>query len=81
MKEAEKSIVENKLLKSSMSFFEKDRKKVEQFSVFAIFSLIAAIILISFNQKLIAGCVVIVATSLGIIAFRTAISEGESHEP
>jgi CheY-like chemotaxis protein len=57
----------------SKSFFDKDRKKIEQFSVFAMISLIAAIILISFNQRLIAGCLVIVATSLGVISFRTAL--------
>jgi CheY-like chemotaxis protein len=74
IKEAEKSTEENKLPKPSLSFFEKDQKKVEQFSILAIFSLIAAIILISFNQRLLAGCVVIIATSLGVIAFRTSLT-------
>ena len=56
-----------------MSIFDKDRKKVEQVSLFALISLIVAIILLSFNLRLISGCVVIVATSLGVIAVRTAL--------
>ena len=70
----ENSRLVNKLSEPSMSFLEKDRKKIEQFSILAMFSLIAAIILLSFNQKLIAGCLVIVASSLGVITIRTALN-------
>ncbi|MBA4321891.1 MAG: hypothetical protein C0408_03640 [Odoribacter sp.] len=74
IKEAEKSISENKAIKPSMKFFENDRKKVEQYSIFTLIGLIAAVVLISFNQRLIAGCVVIAAASFGVVAFRNAIN-------
>jgi CheY-like chemotaxis protein len=73
VKEAEKSISENKSIKPSMIFFEKDKKKIEQLSIFILISLISAVILISFSQRLIAGCVLIVAASLCVFAFRTAL--------
>jgi CheY-like chemotaxis protein len=73
VKEAEKSISENKSIKPSMIFFEKDKKKIEQLSIFILLSLISAVILISFSQRLIAGCVLIVAASLCVFAFRTAL--------
>jgi CheY-like chemotaxis protein len=56
------------------SFFENDRKKIQQFSIFALISLIAALILISFSQRLIAGCLVICACSLGVIVIRTSLN-------
>jgi CheY-like chemotaxis protein len=64
----------NKASEPSLSFFDKNRKKVEQVSILALINLIAAVILLSFNQRLIAGCVVIVATALGVIAVRTSLS-------
>jgi CheY-like chemotaxis protein len=70
----EDSTVANKISDLPKSIFDEDRKKVEQFSLFALISLIVAIILLSFNLRLIAGCVVIVATSLGVIAVRTALN-------
>jgi CheY-like chemotaxis protein len=64
----------NKVSEPSLSFFDKNRKKVEQVSIFALISLIASVILLSFNQRLIAGCIVIVAIALGVIAVRTALN-------
>jgi CheY-like chemotaxis protein len=69
----ENSKVGNKLSELSLSLFDKDRKKIEQISLFALISLIIAVILISFNLRLIAGCIVIVATSLGVIAIRSSL--------
>ena len=71
---AQKSIVVNKKSEPSISIFARDRKKVEQVSLFAMISLIAAVILLSFDLRLLAGCVVIAATSLGVIAIRTALN-------
>ena len=59
---------------ASISFFEQDRKKIEKFSLFTLFSLIVAIILLSFGLKLAAGCMVIIATSLGILTVRNALN-------
>jgi CheY-like chemotaxis protein len=74
VKTTEDSTAANKISDPPKSIFDEDRKKVEQFSLFALISLIVAIILISFNLRLIAGCVVIAATSLGVIAVRTALN-------
>jgi CheY-like chemotaxis protein len=56
------------------SFFEKDRKKIERFSIFALISLIASLILISFSLRLIAGCLIICACFLGFVAVRTSLN-------
>lgn len=60
--------------KSFESFFEKDRKIIERFSLMAMASLIIAIILISFNLKLLAGCFVIIASSMGVLVVRKALN-------
>jgi CheY-like chemotaxis protein len=74
VKRGDNSDAEKKSSEPSKGFFEIERKKVEQFSIIAVFSLIAAVILISFNQRLIAGCIVILAASVGFVAIRTALS-------
>jgi CheY-like chemotaxis protein len=74
IRKTENSDITEKRQVPSISFFEKDRKKVEQVSIFAMINLIAAIILISFGLRLLAGCFVIFAASLGIIAIRTALT-------
>ena len=73
VKKPENGAFVNKVSEPSLSFFDKNRKKVEQVSIFAMISLIVAVILLSFSQRLIAGCVIIVAISLGVIAVRTAL--------
>lgn len=73
VKKTKNGDIENKSADPSMSLFEKDRKKVELFSGITFICLIVAIILISFNMRLIAGSLIIIAASLGIIALRTAI--------
>jgi CheY-like chemotaxis protein len=56
--------------KSSEDFFEKSRKNIETYSIVAIFCLIAAIILLTFNLKLPAGIMIIAGASLGLIIVR-----------
>jgi CheY-like chemotaxis protein len=56
-----------------LSFFDNGHKKIEQFSLFTLLSLIISIILLSFGQRLLAGCVVVLAASLGIVSVRTAL--------
>jgi CheY-like chemotaxis protein len=72
-KENSEKTKESKLILAK-SFFEKDRKKIERVSIFALISLIASIILISFDQRLISGCLLICATSLGVIVVRTSLN-------
>ena len=52
--------------------FEKKKKFIDSYSILALFILLAAILLISFNLKLLAGCMVIAAASLGVIIVRKA---------
>jgi CheY-like chemotaxis protein len=58
------------MTKSSEEVFEKSRKNIERFSIIVLFCLMAAILLITFDQKLLAGCMIIVGASLGIIIIR-----------
>ncbi len=58
--------------KSSREYFDKSSKKIETYSIIALVSLIAAILLVSFDQKLLAGCMIITGASLGIIITRKA---------
>jgi CheY-like chemotaxis protein len=60
----------NGLNSSAEDFYEKIRKKVETYSIISLLCLIAAILLISLNQKLPAGCLIILAASLGVIIVR-----------
>ncbi len=56
--------------KSSEDFFEKSRKNIETFSILAIFCLLAAVILITFEQRLPAGLLVIAGATVGLIIIR-----------
>ncbi len=58
--------------KASDEIFEKKKKFIDTYSILALFILLAAILLISFNIKLLAGCMVIAAASLGVIIVRKA---------
>ena len=62
----------NDLNKSSEESFEKERKIIETYSIIALLSLVSAVLLISFNLKLPAGCMVIAGASLGVIIVRKA---------
>jgi CheY-like chemotaxis protein len=62
----------NKLNKSNEEIFDKKKKNIEAYSIVALLVLIAAVLLISFDLKLLAGCMVIVGTSIGVIIVRKA---------
>lgn len=61
---------QDSLNRSSEEIFNRNRKKIETYSIIALFCLIAAILLISLDLKLLAGCLIIAAASLGIMVFR-----------
>ncbi|MFA5818028.1 MAG: response regulator [Bacteroidales bacterium] len=70
--ETGKSNNNNCLNKSSEEFSDKSRKNIETYSVIALFCLIAAVLLVTFNQKLLAGCLIIAGASIGVIIVRKA---------
>jgi CheY-like chemotaxis protein len=74
MAKATLNIEEESYGKSFETFFEKDRKDIQRFSMLFMGSLILAIILITFKQNLIAGCFIIIASSLGVIMVRKALN-------
>jgi CheY-like chemotaxis protein len=61
-----------KLNKSNEETFDKKKKNIETYSIVALLILIAAVLLISFDLKLLAGCMVIAGTSIGVIIVRKA---------
>jgi CheY-like chemotaxis protein len=60
----------NSLNKSSGEVFEKSRKNIETYSIITLFCLIVAILLITFDQRLAAGCMIIAGASMGILIVR-----------
>jgi CheY-like chemotaxis protein len=70
--ETETSVRNNGSNKTREEIFEKKKKFIDSYSILALFILLAAILLISFNLKLLAGCMVIAAASLGVIIVRKA---------
>jgi CheY-like chemotaxis protein len=70
--ETETGVRYNGSNKTSDEIFEKKKKFIDTYSILALFILLAAILLISFNIKLLAGCMVIAAASLGVIIVRKA---------
>jgi CheY-like chemotaxis protein len=70
--ETENSTRSNGLNKPTEVIFEKKRKTIESYSVLVLLVLIIAVLLITFNLKLPAGCLIIAASCLGIIVVRKA---------
>jgi CheY-like chemotaxis protein len=70
--ETEKNVKSNGFNMSGVEILEKKRKTIESYSIVILLSLIAAVLLISINLKLPAGCMVIAAAALGIIVVRKA---------
>ncbi len=64
----------NGLDKSSEEFFDRSRKFVETYPIIGLFCLIAAILLLTFDQKLLSGCMIIAAACIGIIVVRKSVS-------
>ena len=55
-----------------MEVYEKKRKVIETYSIITLLILISAILLITFDLKLFAGCMIIAGTSIGVIIVRKA---------
>ena len=70
--ETGKSNNNNGLNKSSEELFDKRRKIVETYPIIGLFCLIAAVLLLTFDQKLLAGCLIIAGACIGIIVVRKA---------
>jgi CheY-like chemotaxis protein len=70
--ETEYSSKNKGLNKSSEEIFEKKRKSIEKYSIIVLLILIAAVLLISFSLKLLAGCLIITGASLGVFIVRKA---------
>jgi CheY-like chemotaxis protein len=54
--------------------FSKKRKTIETYSIVALFCLILSIILLSFDLKMLSGCLIIAGTAMFILILRKAIS-------
>jgi CheY-like chemotaxis protein len=68
--DTEKSVRNNGYNKSGEEIFEQKRKTIETYSIVILLVLITAVLLISFNLKLPAGCLVIAGAALGVIIIR-----------
>ena len=68
--ETGKSNDNNGLNRSSEEFSDKRWKNIETFSIIALFCLVAAVLLITFNQNFFAGCFIIAGASIGVIVVR-----------
>ncbi len=68
--ETEKSYGISALNNSSEEISDKNRKSINKYSIITLLCLIAAIILITFNQKLVAGFLIIAGTSMGVVIVR-----------
>ena len=60
--------------RTSEMFFEMKRKRIELYSLTALSCLLGAVILITFDLKLLAGCLIIISSCLGVIAIKSASS-------
>jgi CheY-like chemotaxis protein len=68
--ETEKGSASNGLNNSTEDLFEKNRKTIDHYSIIALFTFVLAVLLITFNLKLPAGCLIIAGAGLGIIIVR-----------
>ncbi len=60
----------NELSKSSQDLFGKSRRSIETNSVIALFLLVAAVLLLGLNLRLLAGCMIIGGAALGVFIVR-----------
>jgi CheY-like chemotaxis protein len=72
MREPEGSTTNNAMNKYSDEALERRRKIIETYSIITLLCLILAVILISFDLKLIAGCLVLVGASMFVLIIRKA---------
>ena len=61
-----------RLNKSAEEILENKRKIIDSYSIIALLILVSAVLLITFDLKLLAGCMIIAGASLGIIIVRKA---------
>ena len=62
--------INNTGINLSEELFDNSRKKIEKYSIIMLFCLIAAVLLITLNQRLLCGILIIGGASLGTIIFR-----------
>jgi len=72
--ESGKNASNNSYNKSPEELFDKSRKEIETYSTIALFCLILSVLLISFDQKLFAGVMIITGAAIGLIVIRKATS-------
>ncbi len=53
--------------KSPEEFFDRNRKEIERLAIIAMFLLIAAVLLLSFSQRLFSGIFIIAAAAMGLV--------------
>jgi CheY-like chemotaxis protein len=70
--ETEKGVRINGLNESNEEIFEKKRKIIDTYSIIALLILISAVLLVSFDLKLPAGCMIIAGATLGVFIVRKA---------
>ena len=73
--ETENNVRNNGFNKSGEEIFEKKKKTIETYSIVILLILIAAVLLISFNLKLPAGCLIIAGAALGVVICNRKASE------
>ena len=78
--ETERNASNKSINKSNEAYSENKRKSIETFSIITLFILIAAILLISLNLRLLAGCMVIAGASLGVIIVRKVFDLNRSYK-
>ena len=70
--ETEKGDKYKRLNKSAEEILENKRKIIDSYSIIALLILVSAVLLITFDLKLPAGCMIIAGASLGVIIVRKA---------
>ena len=68
--DSEKAARNNGSDKSPEDYFVSRRKEIDKYSLFALFTLIIAVILLSFELNLISGIMIIASATIGLLVFR-----------
>jgi CheY-like chemotaxis protein len=70
--DSENSVNHDGFEKSPEEFFDRSRKEIEKYSILGLVALIAAVLLITFDMKLISGLFIIAAAATGLLINRKA---------
>ncbi len=73
--ESGKSAGNNGYGKSPEELFEKSSKEIEKYAIIALFCFIAAVLLLTFDQKLLSGLMVIAGAIIGLLIIRKTSSQ------